>query len=149
MLGYRSAAVWVAGGVRRLLLLARRVLLQIDWSLIFVFAAMFIDVGLFTRLPPLQPAFAAIAGLSDGGVYALGVGLSQIVSNVPATILLLNYVPASAQLAYAVNAGGFGLAVGSLANLIALRMAGSARSGCASTITRCRCWRGPRWSAGC
>ena len=108
VLGYRSAAVWVAGGVRRLLLLARRVLLQIDWSLIFVFAAMFIDVGLFTRLPPLQPAFAAIAGLSDGGVYALGVGLSQIVSNVPATILLLNYVPASAQLAYAVNAGGFG-----------------------------------------
>jgi len=106
------------------LLLARRVLLQIDWSLIFVFAAMFIDVGLFTRLPPLQPAFAAIAGLSYGGVYALGVGLSQIVSNVPATILLLNYVPSSAQLAYAVNAGGFGLAVGSLANLIALRMAG-------------------------
>ena len=100
-------------------------LLQIDWSLIFVFAAMFIDVGLFTRLPPLQPAFAAIAGLSDGGVYALGVGLSQIVSNVPATILLLNYVPSSAQLAYAVNAGGFGLAVGSLANLIALRMAGA------------------------
>lgn len=106
------------------LLLARRVLLQIDWSLIFVFAAMFIDVGLFTRMLPLQPAFAAIAGLSDGGVYALGVGLSQIVSNVPATILLLNYVPSSAQLAYAVNAGGFGLAVGSLANLIALRMAG-------------------------
>ena len=106
------------------LLLARRVLLQIDWSLIFVFAAMFIDVGLFTHLPPLQPAFAAIVGLSDGGVYALGVGLSQVVSNVPATILLLNYVPSSAQLAYAVNAGGFGLAIGSLANLIALRMAG-------------------------
>lgn len=106
------------------LLLARRVLLQIDWSLIFVFAAMFIDVGLFTRLPQLQPAFAAIAGLNDGGVYALGVGLSQIVSNVPATIMLLNYVPSSAQLAYAVNAGGFGLAIGSLANLIALRMAG-------------------------
>lgn len=130
------------------LLLARRVLLQIDWSLIFVFAAMFIDVGLFTRLPPLQPSFAAIAGLSEGSVYALGVGLSQIVSNVPATILLLNYVPSSAQLAYAVNAGGFGLAIGSLANLIALRMAGSARSGCASTIIRCRCWYGPRCSAG-
>lgn len=106
------------------LLLARRVLLQIDWSLIFVFAAMFIDVGLFTRLTPLQPAFAAIAGLNDGGVYALGIGLSQIVSNVPATILLLNYAPSSTQLAYAVNAGGFGLAIGSLANLIALRMAG-------------------------
>ena len=32
--GYRPAAVWAAGGVRRFLLLARRVLLQIDWSLI-------------------------------------------------------------------------------------------------------------------
>ncbi|MBI3311072.1 MAG: anion transporter, partial [Serratia liquefaciens] len=58
------------------------------------------------------------------GIYALGIGLSQVISNVPATILMLNYVPSSPLLAYAVNAGGFGLAIGSLANLIALRMAG-------------------------
>lgn len=109
------------------LLLARRVLLQIDWSLILVFIAMFIDVGLLTRLPVVQPWLAAIATLSDGGVYALSIGLSQVISNVPATILLLNYVPSSALLAYAVNAGGFGLAVGSLANLIALRMSGERR----------------------
>uniref|UniRef100_A8GH68 Citrate transporter n=1 Tax=Serratia proteamaculans (strain 568) TaxID=399741 RepID=A8GH68_SERP5 len=106
------------------LLLARRVLLQIDWSLIFVFIAMFIDVGLFTRLEAVQPWFADIARLGEGGIYALGIGLSQVISNVPATILLLNYVPSSQLLAYAVNAGGFGLAIGSLANLIALRMAG-------------------------
>lgn len=106
------------------LLLARRVLLQIDWSLIFVFIAMFIDVGLFTQLQAIQPWFADIARLGEGGVYALGIGLSQIISNVPATILLLNYVPSSQLVAYAVNAGGFGLAIGSLANLIALRMAG-------------------------
>ncbi|CAI0734895.1 SLC13 family permease [Serratia quinivorans] len=106
------------------LLLARRVLLQIDWSLIFVFIAMFIDVGLFTRLEAVQPWFADIARLGEGGIYALGIGLSQVISNVPATILLLNYVPSSQLLAYAVNAGGFGLALGSLANLIALRMAG-------------------------
>ncbi|MBP1132815.1 MULTISPECIES: SLC13 family permease [Serratia] len=106
------------------LLLARRVLLQIDWSLIFVFIAMFIDVGLFTRLEAIQSWFAGLSSLSNGGIYALGIGLSQIISNVPATILLLNYVPSSQLLAYAVNAGGFGLAIGSLANLIALRMAG-------------------------
>lgn len=109
------------------LLLARQVLLQIDWSLIFVFVAMFIDVGLFTRLPVMQPWFSHIAVLPEGAVYALGIGLSQIISNVPATILLLNYVPSSALVAYAVNAGGFGLAIGSLANLIALRMAGDRR----------------------
>ncbi|MBP1037544.1 anion permease [Serratia fonticola] len=106
------------------LLLARQVLLQIDWSLIFVFLAMFINIGLLTQLPAVQPLFDQIASLADGSVYALGIALSQVISNVPATILLLNYVPSSALVAYAVNAGGFGLAIGSLANLIALRMAG-------------------------
>ncbi|WP_431221551.1 SLC13 family permease [Serratia sp. L9] len=106
------------------LLLARQVLLQIDWSLIFVFLAMFINIGLLTELPAVQPLLTGIASLPDNSVYVLGIGLSQVISNVPATILLLNYVPSSAMVAYAVNAGGFGLAIGSLANLIALRMAG-------------------------
>ncbi|AHG18806.1 membrane protein [Chania multitudinisentens RB-25] len=109
------------------LLLARRVLLQIDWSLIFVFIMMFIDIKLFTELQVMQPLFSGISALPDSAVYSLGIGLSQVISNVPATILLLNYVPSSALLAYAVNAGGFGLAIGSLANLIALRMAGDRR----------------------
>ncbi|CNI62431.1 putative inner membrane protein [Yersinia rohdei] len=107
-----------------LLLLARRVLLAIDWSLIVVFIAMFIDVRLLTELPGLQSLFAEIKTLSTGAAYLLGIGLSQIISNVPATILLLNYLPSSALVAYAVNIGGFGFALGSMANLIALRMAG-------------------------
>jgi Na+/H+ antiporter NhaD/arsenite permease-like protein len=47
---------------------------------------------------------------------------SQVVSNVPASILLVNYSDAYKVIAYGVNAGGFGLAIGSLANIIALRM---------------------------
>lgn len=38
----------------------------------------------------------------------------------PSTILLLNHVPPSILLAWAVNVGGFGLPPGSLANIIAL-----------------------------
>ncbi|WON75703.1 SLC13 family permease [Serratia sp. UGAL515B_01] len=106
------------------LIMARKVLLQIDWSLILVFIAMFIDIGLLTQLPAVQPLLTRIAALPDSSVYVLGVAVSQVISNVPATILLLNYVPSSTLVAYAVNVGGFGLAVGSLANLIALRMAG-------------------------
>lgn len=105
------------------LLLARQVLLRIDWPLILVFIVMFIDVRLMVGLEVVQDAVDQIAQLSPAGVYALGIALSQLISNVPATILLINYVPANALLAYAVNAGGFGLATGSLANLIALRMA--------------------------
>ncbi|QLK61987.1 anion transporter [Enterobacteriaceae bacterium Kacie_13] len=103
--------------------LARQVLLRIDWPLILVFIVMFIDVRLIVGLDILQPAFAHIVGLPDYGHYLLSIGLSQVISNVPATILMINYLPSGALLAYAVNAGGFGLAIGSLANLIALRMA--------------------------
>ncbi|MBF7996352.1 SLC13 family permease [Rahnella laticis] len=105
------------------LLLARKVLLRIDWPLILVFIVMFIDVRLIVGLDVLQPVFARIYGLPDYGHYLLSIGLSQVISNVPATILMINYLPSGPLLAYAVNAGGFGLAMGSLANLIALRMA--------------------------
>ncbi|KOC92822.1 SLC13 family permease [Winslowiella iniecta] len=105
------------------LCIARRVLLSIDWSLLAVFIAMFIDVFFLTRLPVLQEPLQHISQLGDGGRYLLAIGLSQIISNVPATILLLNSLPASTLLAWAVNIGGFGLLPGSLANLIALRMA--------------------------
>lgn len=119
---------WAAYGLlvvfAGLLLLARRVLLAIDWSLIVVFMAMFIDVRLLTELPGLQSLFGEIKTLSAAAAYILGIGLSQVISNVPATILLLNYLPSSALVAYAVNIGGFGFALGSMANLIALRMAG-------------------------
>lgn len=105
------------------LVMARGILLRLDWSLLAVFIAMFIDVHLLTQLPVLQSAFQHIAQLPEGGVYLLGIGLSQVISNVPATILLLSNLPASTLLAWSVNIGGFGLLPGSLANLIALRMA--------------------------
>ena len=88
---------------------------------------MFIDVHLLTQLPVLQHALNGVGQLSAGGLWLTTIGLSQFISNVPATILLLNYVPPSALLAWAVNVGGFGLLPGSLANLIALRMAGDRR----------------------
>ncbi len=109
------------------LLMARQVLATIDWSLLLVFVAMFIDVFLLMHLPILQPHFAAIGQLGEGGIYLLAIGLSQVISNVPATILLLQKVPPSEVLAWAVNIGGFGLLPGSLANLIALRMAQDAK----------------------
>jgi di/tricarboxylate transporter len=105
------------------LLMARRVVLQIDWSLLVVFIAMFIDVHLLTRLPALQQGMQVLTQTGEGGRFLLAAGLSQVISNVPATILLLQFLPANALLAWAVNIGGFGLLPGSLANLIALRMA--------------------------
>lgn len=109
------------------LLLERRVIVSVDWTLLLVFIAMFIDVHLITQLPFLHHTLNRVSGLADGGLWLTAIGLSQCISNVPSTILLLNYVPPSALLAWAVNVGGFGLLPGSLANLIALRMANDRR----------------------
>ena len=108
-------------------LLARRVVLSVDWTLLLVFMAMFIDVHLLTQLPVLQGVLSNVSHLSEPGLWLTAIGLSQVISNVPSTILLLNYVPPSLLLAWAVNVGGFGLLPGSLANLIALRMANDRR----------------------
>lgn len=109
------------------LVLARRVVLSVDWTLLLVFMAMFIDVHLLTQLPALQAISGHIGTLSGPGLWLTAIGLSQFISNVPTTILLLNYVPPTLLLAWAVNVGGFGLLPGSLANLIALRMANDRR----------------------
>lgn len=109
------------------LVLARRVVLSVDWTLLLVFMAMFIDVHLLTQLSALQAISGHIGTLSGPGLWLTAIGLSQFISNVPTTILLLNYVPPTQLLAWAVNVGGFGLLPGSLANLIALRMANDRR----------------------
>ncbi|QXB23356.1 anion transporter [Lelliottia amnigena] len=109
------------------LVLARRVLISVDWTLLLVFIAMFIDVHLLIQLPALQGALHSVTDLSPLGLWLTAIGLSQFISNVPSTILLINYVPPTVLLAWAVNVGGFGLLPGSLANLIALRMANDRR----------------------
>jgi len=106
---------------------ARKVLKRVDWTLLLVFIAMFIDVHLLVQLPALQGSLNGVEHLSQPALWLTAIGLSQAISNVPATILLLNYVPPSQLLAWAVNVGGFGLLPGSLANLIALRMANNRR----------------------
>jgi di/tricarboxylate transporter len=102
------------------------VLVSVDWTLLLVFMAMFIDVHLLIQLPVLQNVLHGVSSLSQPGLWLAAIGLSQFISNVPSTILLLNYVPPDTLLAWAVNIGGFGFP-GSLANLIALRMANDRR----------------------
>ena len=117
-------ALLVAGGF---LIMARRVLVSVDWTLLLVFMAMFIDVHLLIQIPALHGVLQNVTRLPQAGLWLTAIGLSQVISNVPSTILLLNYVPPTALLAWAVNVGGFGLLPGSLANLIALRMANDRR----------------------
>jgi Na+/H+ antiporter NhaD/arsenite permease-like protein len=99
----------------------REVLQRVDWMLLATFAAMFVGLGHLAQILPVQGL-----GLQQPGVlYIAAIALSQVISNVPATVLLEHGAHDVMLLAAAVNVGGFGLGIGSLANLIALRLEGS------------------------
>ena len=102
---------------------ARDVVKRLDITLIAVFALMFIDLGLIAGLPGMHEVAAMTAAL-PGGILTSGMVVSQFISNVPAAILLSEFTDDWQRLAWGVTVGGFGIAIGSLANLIALRLAG-------------------------
>jgi Na+/H+ antiporter NhaD/arsenite permease-like protein len=113
----------LAGVFGTFLLLRPRVLLGVDWALLAIIALMFIDLRQLAELP----AIAALLGrlpIDDGWrAYLAAIVVSQFISNVPATILLDGFVHDLPALAAGVSVGGFGCVLGSLANLIALRLA--------------------------
>lgn len=101
----------------------RKVVLGIDWLLLLLFALMFIDLGLLAQLPIMQQLTQYLLAL-PGATYTATVVLSQVISNVPATIYLLQQLGNEPWLAiaYGASVGGFGFVLGSMANLIALRL---------------------------
>ncbi len=116
-------ALPAAAGVIAVYAIAFRGLLRgIDWPLLLVFVLMFLDLGLLGRLPVIAALVPQAMDL-PGGVFTLGALLSQGMSNVPAAIFLAPFTGDWQALAWGVSTGGFGLAIGSLANLIALRLA--------------------------
>ena len=123
----------VALSLAALLLLSRRmrtrsILGLIDWHLLTLFAALFIVVGIFrgTGAPDQIMHWLAAQGveLSDGHVLTFVTALlSNLVSNVPATMLLTQVLdPAHPEnwyiLAMASTFAGNLLLIGSIANLI-------------------------------
>jgi Na+/H+ antiporter NhaD/arsenite permease-like protein len=100
-----------------------RVLRGVDWALLAIIALMFVDLRQLAELP----AVAALLGrwpIDQGWrAYLAAIVASQFISNVPATILLDGHVRDLPALAAGVSVGGFGFLIGSLANLIALRLA--------------------------
>ncbi|MFN2362441.1 MAG: hypothetical protein ABR522_15350 [Marinobacter sp.] len=119
-LGYAAPAA--AGLMAFFLVHRRRLLLGVDWLLLLVFVLMFIDMNLLAGLPAVQEVANRLLQL-PGQALTAGVFASQIMSNVPAAIFLASFTDEWRDLAWGVSVGGFGLAIGSLASLIALRLA--------------------------
>jgi Na+/H+ antiporter NhaD/arsenite permease-like protein len=101
----------------------RDIVYKIDWLLLLIFVLMFIVLRSVSALPAIHTYLASFDLKTPFRVYAAGALLSQGISNVPAAILLTEFTHDWHALAYGVSVGGFGLAIGSMANLIAVRLA--------------------------
>lgn len=101
------------------LLLGREVLRGFDWVLVLTFALIFID---FKELAFLLNNAGLMFPMGGIKLLLISTILSQMFSNVPATVLLLANKPEWLPLSLGVNIGGNGIVFGSLANLIALRI---------------------------
>src|ERR1700722_14854592 len=106
------------------LLWRRQVVLKIDWLLLLIFVLMFIVLRSVAALPWVHHAIASLGLDSPLKAYAAGAVLSQGISNVPAAIMLAEFSKNWRALAFGVSVGGFGIAIGSLANLIVVRLSG-------------------------
>lgn len=111
-------AVAVAAVAATLAALDRRALAAVDWSLLATFACFFVFAGNLARIPELA---AWLGPLMDDHGLVISAGASQVISNVPAAVLLSHFTDAWQLLLVGVNIGGAGTLVGSLASLITLQ----------------------------
>lgn len=96
----------------------RRLFAQIDYSLLLTFVFFFIFVGNIKHLESLQ---VWIRGALAGRDRLFGVVLSQVISNVPAAMLLSGYSSDLRELIIGVDLGGLGTLIASMASLISYK----------------------------
>ncbi|HEX3076350.1 MAG TPA: SLC13 family permease [Lachnospiraceae bacterium] len=101
-----------------ILLYNRQLLWKADYSLLLTFVAFFIFIGNLGNLSSISHLLEDT--VSNRELY-VGVGLSQVVSNVPAAILLSGFTDNYRQLLLGVNLGGLGTLIASMASLISFR----------------------------
>lgn len=97
----------------------RNILKKADYSLLLTFAAFFIFVGNIQRIGTFRSFFEeAVAGRETG----IAIALSQIISNVPAALLLSGFTENIRELMIGTNIGGLGTLIASMASLISYKL---------------------------
>ena len=100
-----------------LLILDFRALLRVDYALLLTFCAFFIFSGNLARIPAVAEGLGALV---EWDPLAVGALSCQFISNVPSAVLLSKFTQDYPALLIAVNAGGLGTPIASLASLITL-----------------------------
>ena len=101
-----------------LLLIDKAVFALVDYSLLLTFAGFFIFTGNMGRLPAFYDFLQRIV---SGYELLVGTAASQVISNVPAALLLSEFTNDLPALLIGVNIGGLGTLIASMASLISYK----------------------------
>ncbi len=101
------------------LIMDRRLLREVDYSLLVTFIGFFIFVGNLSAIPAVN---AFLSSLLSKSVYLVSLLTSQIISNVPAAVLLSGFTQDYKNLLLGVNVGGMGTLIASLASVISYKL---------------------------
>lgn len=99
------------------LILDYQAVLKVDYALLLTFCAFFIFAGNMARIPAVERFLSDTVSKSP---LVVGVLSCQFISNVPSSVLLSRFTTDYANLLVAVNIGGLGTPIASLASLITL-----------------------------
>lgn len=107
---------WVIPMVALVILFYRRELFKkVDYGLLLTFVSFFIIVGNIGEASFIKEFLKSLNGKQ---IYLAGLGLSQVISNVPAAFLIAPFTSNQQAVILGVNIGGLGTLLASLANLI-------------------------------
>ena len=102
-----------------LLLADRAALKQVDYCLLLTFVFFFIFAGNIGNIPAVNDALSAML---DGSSFFTSLLASQVISNVPAAVLLAGFTSDWKGLLLGVDVGGLGTLIASLASLISFKL---------------------------
>lgn len=116
-----AISVWIAAAfvLVAVLVFDVRALTKVDYSLLLTFVFFFIFAGCIGAIPQVVDV---ITRAFSGNEFWCAVGASQIISNVPAAVLLSNFTSNYRELLLGVNVGGLGTPIASLATLISYNL---------------------------
>lgn len=110
------------------LLLDRKLFAKADYFLLATFVCFFVFIGNMERIEAVRAALESMIG---GREFLTAIAASQVISNVPAAILLSGFTDHHRALLLGTNLGGLGTLIASLASLISykfyVRIPGSAK----------------------
>ena len=109
----------------------RKIFCNIDFMLLLTFTAFFIFTGNIARLESVDSFLKRITG---GNEFAISLAFSQVISNVPATLLLHPFAQDTKELLLGVDICGLGTSVASLASLISLKLYTQEKGGTAKFL---------------